>query len=116
MYINLNDGQLTSETHERKIVIETDVLLDIPNTFTPNGDKSNDTWHIRATNINKLDKAVLRVYNKRGLLLYESDGIEMDWDGISGGQVLPVDTYYYTIDLNLAYIRKTYKGVVTILH
>ena len=116
LYINLNDGQLVSETRERKVVIETDVVLDIPNTFTPNGDQSNDTWYIRATNTNKLDKAVLRVYNKRGLLLYESNGVKMEWDGVSGGQVLPVDTYYYTIDLNLAYIRKTYKGIVTILH
>ncbi|HET6543225.1 MAG TPA: tandem-95 repeat protein [Chryseolinea sp.] len=116
LYINLNDGQLVSETRERKIVIETDVVLDIPNTFTPNGDKSNDTWYIRATNTNKLDKAVLRVYNKRGLLLYESKGVKMEWDGVSAGQVLPVDTYYYTIDLNLSYVRKTYKGFVTILH
>jgi gliding motility-associated-like protein len=116
VYIYLHDGQLPSDTLERKIGIETDVLLDIPNTFTPNGDNSNDTWQIRATNVNKLDNAVLRVYNKRGLLLYESKGMEMKWDGVSGGQVLPVDTYYYTIDLNLSHIRKTFKGIVTILH
>ena len=116
LYINLNDGQLVSATRERKIAVETDVVLDIPNTFTPNGDKSNDIWRIRATNTNKLDKAVLRVYNKRGLLLYESNGVKMEWDGVSAGQVLPVDTYYYTIDLNLSYVRKTYKGIVTILH
>ena len=115
VYVNLHDGQLPSETFERKIGIETDVLLDIPNAFTPNGDKSNDTWQIRATNANKLDKAVLKVYNKRGMLLYESKGIDLEWDGISGGEVLPVDTYYYTIDLNLSYSRKTYKGIVTIL-
>ena len=116
IYIHLHDGQLISDTHERTIDMETDVALDIPNTFTPNGDKSNDTWHIRATNINQLDKAVLRVYNKRGLLLYESNDVKMEWDGIFGGQVLPVDTYYYTIDLNLSYIKKIYKGIVTILH
>lgn len=115
LYVNLNDGQLVSQTYERKIAIETDVILDIPNAFTPNGDKANDIWRIRATNTNKLNNAVLRVYNKRGLLLYESNGVKMEWDGVSGGQVLPVDTYYYTIDLNLAYIKKTYKGIVTIL-
>ena len=115
LYVNVNDGQLLSQTYERRIAIETDVILDIPNAFTPNGDKSNDIWRVRATNTNKLNNAVLRVYNKRGLLLYESSGVKMEWDGVSAGQVLPVDTYYYTIDLNLAYIRKTYKGIVTIL-
>jgi gliding motility-associated-like protein len=56
------------------------------------------------------------VYDKRGSLLYQATGFENEWDGISNGQVLPVDTYYYTIDLNLPYMKQTYKGVVSILH
>jgi gliding motility-associated-like protein len=115
IYINLHDGQQVSDTHELAVNMETEVSLDIPNTFTPNGDMSNDTWHIHTINKDQLDKAVIRVYNKRGLLLYESIGLENDWNGIVNGQQLPVDTYYYTIDLNLSYMKKTYKGAVTIL-
>ncbi len=115
IYINLHDGQLVSDTHELKVNMETDVSLDIPNAFTPNGDMSNDTWHIHTINKDQLDKAVIRIYNKRGLLLYESIGLESEWDGVANGQQLPVDTYYYTIDLNLSYMKKTYKGAVTIL-
>jgi gliding motility-associated-like protein len=96
--------------------METKVALDIPNAFTPNGDSANDTWRIRSSNINQLDKAIIRVYNKRGLLLYEAVGFESEWDGIANGQRLPVDTYFYTIDLNLTYMKQTYKGFVTILH
>ncbi len=116
IYFNVHDGQDLSETHERQITMETKVLLDIPNAFTPNGDSSNDTWRVHAPNKDQLDKAIIRVYNKRGVLLYESIGYDKDWDGLSNGEVLPVDTYYYTIDLNLSYLKKTYKGVVTILH
>lgn len=116
IYIILHDGQSVSERYEKEITIETDVALDIPNAFTPNGDNSNDTWKIRSTNLSQLDEAVIRVYNKYGLLLYEAVGFENEWDGAANGQRLPVDIYYYTIDLNLSYMKQTFKGVVTILH
>ncbi len=116
IYITLHDGQHVSERYEKQITIETDVALDIPNTFTPNGDNSNDTWKIRSSNLSQLDEAVIRVYNKHGLLLYEAIGFENEWDGVANGQTLPVDTYYYTIDLRLSYMKQTYKGIVTILH
>jgi gliding motility-associated-like protein len=116
LYVNLHDGQNLSATHERQITMETKVSLDIPNAFTPNGDLSNDTWHLQATNKDQLENAVIRVYNKRGLLIYESTGFTKEWDGYHNGQLLPVDTYYYTIDLNLSYMKKTYKGAVAILH
>ena len=116
IYIILHDGQLPSERRERQINMEGKVALDIPNTFTPNGDFSNDTWRIRTANKSQLDQAVIRVYNKRGLLVYETIGFEKEWDGISNGHLLPVDTYYYTIDLRLDYMKQTYKGILTILH
>ncbi len=116
--INLNDGELASENGERSIELETSVDLDIPNAFTPNGDQANDTWAVQAvTNSDQFDKTVIRVYNKRGVLLHEAVGLktETQWDGTYHGEILPVDTYYYTIDLNLSFINKTYKGAVTIL-
>jgi gliding motility-associated-like protein len=116
VYINLRDGPLVSQTLERQITMETKIALDIPNAFTPNGDLSNDTWRIRTVNKDQLDDAVVRVYNKRGQLLFESIGFDKEWDGISNGRTLPVDTYYYTIDLKLSYEKQTYKGSVTLLH
>ena len=116
IYFTLSDGQLTSERKKRTILIETPVELDIPNTFTPNGDKANDTWRVSpVANASRFDKALIKVYTKRGLLIYEAKGFEKSWDGSFNGEILPVDTYYYTIDLNLSYAKKTYKGSVMIL-
>jgi gliding motility-associated-like protein len=113
---SINDGQLVSEKKKRSILIESSVELDIPNAFTPNGDTSHDTWRVRpVASSNQFDKAVVKVYNKRGALLYESKGFEKSWDGSFKGEILPVGTYYYTIDLKLSYTKKTYKGTVTIL-
>jgi gliding motility-associated-like protein len=114
--ITLSDGQLASEKKERSIELKTSVELSIPNTFTPNGDSENNTWAVQpVTKSDQFDDTIVRVYNKRGLLVYEAVGLEKEWDGTFNGELLPVDTYYYTIDLRLSFTKKTYKGAVMIL-
>lgn len=116
VYINLSDGQSISGNKERSIELETSVELSIPNAFTPNGDAENNTWAVQPfTKTDQFNNTVIKVYNKRGLLVYEAVGLENEWDGTYNGELLPVDTYYYTIDLKLSFTKKTYKGSVTIL-
>lgn len=116
IYATVFDGQLTSRSYERVINVETSLSLRIPNAFTPNGDSVNDTWKLDVADLSGVDHASIRVYDKRGRLVYESNDFMKEWDGMTNGQILPVDTYYYTIDLNLSSIKKTYKGSVTVLH
>jgi gliding motility-associated-like protein len=114
----VSDGAESSAVRGRIVSIESSVVLDIPNAFTPDADQQgrNNTWAVRPlTTGNQLDKAVIKVFNKRGLLVYESKGFEKKWDGSFNGEALPVDTYYYTIDLKLTFTKKMYKGTVTIL-
>ena len=96
--------------------MEVGVVLDIANAFTPNGDHQNDTWRINVLNTDDVEKAIIKIYDRRGVLLYEAMGFEKEWDGYVNGQVLAPDTYFYSIDLNLSYMKKIYKGAVTILH
>jgi gliding motility-associated-like protein len=112
----VSDGQSVSLPSERIVDIAGKIEIDIPNAFTPNGDNANDTWHVQLLNKDKLDQAIIKVYNKRGLLLYEADGFEKDWDATFNGERLPVDTYFYTIVIKLPYGRQTYSGVVTVLY
>ncbi len=116
VYINVSDGQTVSLTSERKVDIEAKIELDIPNAFTPNGDNANDTWHIQMLTRDKLVQADIKVYNKVGLLLYEADGLEKNWDAVFNGERLPADIYFYTIVIKLPYARQTYTGVVSILY
>ncbi|MEJ7645299.1 MAG: tandem-95 repeat protein [Chryseolinea sp.] len=116
IYVNVHDGQRGSETKTRKIIMETDVTIDIPSAFSPNDDNVNETWQIVAkTNPQQCENAIVKVYDKRGHLLFQSVGIEKEWDGRYNGQLLPMDTYFYTVDLNLTYADRTYRGVVTIV-
>ncbi len=116
----LNDGTSFSKTEYRyvNLFFET-VALDIKNAFTPNGDHSNDEWEIffenvLASNNPELKDAILRIYNNRGLLLFETTGFEKSWDGRLNGEFVPADTYFYTIDLKLSN-KATFKGTVTVL-
>jgi len=116
LYLTVSDGHLASATIRRKISMDLEVSLEIPGAFTPNGDQQNDTWHIDLVNADIVDNARVRVFDKRGSLLYESVGFQSDWDGFFDGKKLPVDTYYYTIDLNLSYTQKSYQGTVVVLY
>ena len=110
----VSDGTALSVTRDREIrLIDTFEELLIPNGFTPNSDGDNDLWLI--TNLERHVDASVRVYTIMGQIVYESDGVYTGWDGTYNGQLLPADTYYYTIDLNLPFRKKVYKGAVTLL-
>jgi gliding motility-associated-like protein len=117
IYITVNDGTTASSRYERQISLANEVVaLDIPEAFTPNGDFANDTWKIKPLQGNEnFTDAVVRVYNKRGQLVYEAHGFDQEWDGRSNDTLLPADTYFYIIDLNITYTKSKYKGVVLLL-
>lgn len=114
---SVNDGKTASENVRRQISGKNVIVdLDIPTGFTPNGDASNDTWSIKPLKpAEEIANAVVRVYNKSGKLLFEAEGFDTEWDGRLNGELLPADTYYYTIDLDLQYSRTLFKGLVTLL-
>jgi gliding motility-associated-like protein len=113
----LNDGTGEGEVTVRKLkMTNLDIALDIPDVFTPNGDDANDTWKIKPLKqMDELTNAVVRVYARSGKLVFEGRGFETAWDGRMNGELLPADTYYYTIDLNLKFSKALRSGVVTLL-
>ncbi|AXG70141.1 hypothetical protein KORDIASMS9_02379 [Kordia sp. SMS9] len=80
--------------------------LEIFNAVTPNGDGDNDVFTIR--NIELFPDNQVRIYNRWGVLVYETRGYGQNdnyFRGISNGRVtiqknklLPVGTYYYVVD------------------
>jgi len=107
-------------TDEKNCTIDTvlfiDVLnnqcIDLPNTFTPNGDGYNDTWVI--DNLNLYTDYELLVFNKWGNQVYTSTGSNEEWDGTQHGNSLPSDVYYYILKLNNADDLQ-YTGTITII-
>lgn len=70
-------------------------IVNIPNTFTPNGDGVNDTWNIN--NLNTYPKITVEILNRYGTRVYFSNNYPVPWDGKYNGANVPQGTYYYII-------------------
>lgn len=78
--------------------------LTVYNEFSPNGDGVNEFFKIDC--ISRYPNNVLQVYNRWGNIVFEQRSYNNDWDGTSNGRatvqkgdLLPVGTYYYVLDL-----------------
>ena len=116
LQIRLNDGEVYSIIYQRSLSVGDGPELDIPNVFSPNNDSAHDTWTIRPYRPSeRLNNALVRVFNQRGLLVFETSGFDQSWDGKYKGAELPPGTYFYTIDLNQNFATRKLTGTVTIL-
>ena len=115
VYLTMNDGKNASTDYERLLMFDTDVSLDIPSAFTPNNDNANDTWKITPMLHAEQMRTFVRVFDKKGNMVFESAQLDREWDGHYNGSPLPADVYFYTIEMDLSYRRVSYKGIVTIL-
>jgi len=88
------------------------MCIRVPNAITPNGDGVNDTWVIDQIEIYPSVK--VEIYNRWGeLIFYAPRGYSQPWDGTFKGRQLPIDSYYYVIDLNNG--RDVVTGNITII-
>jgi len=114
--IMVRDGNSESNKVTREIAFSSEIALDVPKVFTPNGDMANDTWSVTPLqDSDKYNDAITRVYTIRGELLYEANGFEWEWDGRYQGQDLPTGTYYYVISVKSGINMGNRKGMVTII-
>jgi gliding motility-associated-like protein len=84
-----------TDTAYAVIVVENDLVLEIPNVFTPNGDNVNDAFTIKAIAVKSME---VMVYNRWGEKMYNYSGDKPAWDGTSAqGGKAPAGTYFYML-------------------
>src|SRR5207342_761602 len=69
--------------------------VDVPTAFTPNGDGRNDVIYVDGWGIRKLN--YFRIYNRWGQMLFESNDINVGWDGTFKGVPQNMETYVYEV-------------------
>ncbi|MBT7825034.1 MAG: T9SS type B sorting domain-containing protein, partial [Bacteroidetes bacterium] len=87
-----NNDELQS--HSNVVCVDTRMNLFVPNAFSPNGDGINDHFQIKGVFINEFN---IQIFNRWGEKLFESDDMNMKWDGSFNGRICPVGIYYYQI-------------------
>lgn len=70
-----------------------------PTVITPNFDGKNDLFVINYLELVYPDCKVI-IFNRWGSIVFESIGYRDPWDGTYNGEILPMGTYFYKIELN----------------
>lgn len=88
--------------------------IDIPNTFSPNGDKNNDTWIIEGIEI--YPNNLVSIYTRWGQKIFHTSSYSMSkaWDGRNNSGDALEGVYYYVIDLNDG-SDGVFNGTITLL-
>ena len=91
--------------------------LFVPNSFTPDGDGLNDSFNASGTYIGDYE---MYIYNRWGELIYKSESLTQDWDGMYKGKEVQLDVYVYKIYYSVNHPdgnprRETKVGTVTVM-
>lgn len=99
------------------IIITKDCYLDIPNSFTPNGDGHNDYFLPRQLLSKGLAAFNMKIWNRWGQVVFETNSVNgRGWDGRFNGKDQGIGVYIYIIEATYKNGRKEqYKGNVTLL-
>ncbi len=76
-------------------------VINVPNSFTPDGDGLNDIFKPIGTEMQQFS---MKVYSRGGDLVFETDNQDNGWDGSYNGAPAPQDTYIFDI------IAEDFKG------
>ncbi len=83
-----------SATTTATVQVEIEATLYIPNTFTPNDDGLNDVFKAVCNHIHDLK---FFIYDRWGLLIYQTNTIDQGWDGTYHGGKCQEDVYVYKL-------------------
>jgi gliding motility-associated-like protein len=87
-----------SEFSQPIVCVDSCFYFEIPNVFTPNGDDINDILYSKSNNrtITRID---LKIYNRAGSLVFETDDPQIAWDGTYKDKYVSPGVYYYFCDI-----------------
>jgi gliding motility-associated-like protein len=81
--------------------------------FTPNGDKENDVLYLRGRNVEVMH---LKIYNRWGELVFETDKQTVGWDGTYNGKPVDPAVFVYHLSVKCVDGQEFFKkGNVTVI-
>ena len=108
--IELDNGEFTPNSCYK--------VFYIPNAFTPNGDAINDIFYAYGRGVEEI---TLKIYNRWGEKLFESNDLTSGWDGTYRGELLNPGVYVYHVKVlfcdgsRLPLLHEYRKGSITLI-
>ena len=78
------------------VVINGIYLFYVPNSFTPDNDGINDLFFATGKDID-IENYTMQIYDRWGIMLFETNDIKKGWDGTYKGKAVPADVYVWKI-------------------
>lgn len=95
-YVIMEDKFKCSTGNGKFIIrIRPETKVEVPTTFTPNGDGSNDVIYVKGWGIK--DLIYFQIYNRWGELVFESSELSEGWDGTYKSTLQNNDIYVYKV-------------------
>ena len=79
------------------VCIDSCDFYEIPNVFTPNGDRINDRLIAKTSGL--VEKVDFKLFNRNGLLIFQTEDPRINWDGYYNGRLVSPGVYYYSCDV-----------------
>jgi gliding motility-associated-like protein len=107
----VEEGAIATETEEQVVEEEEEVVeevveetqkevveFNLPNIFSPNGDRNNDELFITSKGIESLS---ISVYDQNGNVVYQSNDVNFKWDGrnIYSGELVSEGIHMYVLNM-----------------
>lgn len=83
------------DTAQTQLVVRTSEVY-IPTAFSPNNDGLHDRLDVFAMSAKTFH---IRIYNRWGEIVFESQDMQQKWDGTFKGDICPTDQYVYVVDV-----------------
>lgn len=71
-----------------------EIIMFVPNAFTPNNDGLNDEFWVSSINLSEFN---IRIFNRWGMMVYESNDQNFRWDGMVHNKGTGQDAYVWHI-------------------
>ncbi len=102
-----------TDTTAQPINIEEANFIYVPNSFTPDGERFNNTFSAGTYGIKGLS---IKIFNRWGEVVFTSDEVNFEWDGTYNGQLVQDGSYIWRIDYTHGNGKKrTLTGHVNVL-
>lgn len=99
-YMTAVDSFSNESFVSNKICLDDCTYYELPNVFTPNGDNIHDLFQpfFPYYFVEKVD---MKIYDRWGLLMFETDDPDINWDGrnYKSGKIVSRGVYYYICDV-----------------
>ena len=93
--------------------VQLEVLIFLPNAFTPNDDGLNDFFEAEGQFFQEFS---MKIFNRWGEIIFVSDNKDVGWDGTFSGKLMPEGTYVYRVDVtDFTDLKTTRTGGVLLL-